>query len=356
MSSSPCVPPRGSGEVDVGSTAVQHPTMQVGTPHRISVVIPVFSGETTLAGVVAELLDLPRDWRSPDGHLLSITEILLVWDRGPDRSDRVIRQLAERDSRVRPIWLTRNFGQHAATLAGMASSGGDWVATIDEDGQHDVTAIPALLDRALAEHAAVVYAAPLGPTPHGAIRNVFSRLAKVSVGGLVGRNDPRRFQSFRLVIGEIARSVAAYAGSGVYLDVALGWVTQDVTATPVVPRSVLGRPSGYTFRSLLSHYWRLVISSGTGALRVVSLLGLALAVIGFAGALWLTTTVATGHATEVRGWASTIVIMLLTSGATLFSLGIIAEYLGASVNMAMGKPLYLIGSDPESGPLGRDNA
>jgi undecaprenyl-phosphate 4-deoxy-4-formamido-L-arabinose transferase len=45
--------------------------------------------------------------------------------------------------------------------------------------------------------------------------------------------------------------------------------------------------------------------------------------------------------------------MLLTRGATLFSLGVIAEYLGAVVNMAMGKPLYLIGSDPESGPLGR---
>lgn len=335
---------------------MEHPNTRVGTLHRVSVVIPVYRGEATLAGVVGELLDLPLDWQSPNGNLLSIGEILLVWDRGPDHSDRVIRELAARDSRVRPIWLTRNFGQHAATLAGMASSGGDWVATIDEDGQHDVTAIPALLDRALAQRADVVYAEPLGPTPHGFVRDLFSRLAKLSVGRLVGRNDPTRYQSFRLVIGEIARSVAAYAGSGVYLDVALGWVTQGVTAVPVTPRKLEGRPSGYTFRSLLSHYWRLVISSGTGALRIVSLLGLALAVFGFAGAVWLTAAVATGQATAVRGWASTVVIMLLTSGATLFSLGIIAEYLGASVNMAMGKPLYLIGSDPQSGPLGPDDA
>ena len=324
--------------------------------HRISVVVPVYSGEKTLAAVVEEVLALPTDWTSPDGHLLGITEVLLVWDRGPDSSDRVVRELAAADQRVRPIWLTRNFGQHAATLAGMASSGGDWVVTIDEDGQHDVGAIPRMLDRALAERAAVVYARPLGPMPHGAVRNAYSRLAKLSVGGLLGKNDATRYHSFRLVIGEIARSVAAYAGSGVYLDVALGWVTQDVTVCPVAPRATDGRRSGYTFRSLLSHYWRLVISSGTGALRMVSMTGVALAAIGFVGAILLTTTVAAGFGPDVRGWASMVVLLLLTSGATLFSLGIIAEYLGAAVNMAMGKPLYLIGSDPESGPLGPDDA
>jgi undecaprenyl-phosphate 4-deoxy-4-formamido-L-arabinose transferase len=335
---------------------VEQPPDQAPTRHRISVVIPVYAGESTLFGVVDEVLALPTDWTSPDGHLLSVTEVLLVWDRGPDRSDRVIRDLAARDQRVRPIWLTRNFGQHAATLAGMASSGGDWVVTIDEDAQHDITAIPRMLDRAMAERAAVVYAAPTGPTSHGTVRNLSSRLAKLSVGSLTGTNEATRYQSFRLVIGEIARSVAAYAGSGVYLDVALGWVTHDVTTCPVEPRRTEGRRSGYTFRSLLSHYWRLVISSGTGALRIVSVTGVILALLGFLGAILLVVTVALGVGVEVRGWASTIVIMLLTSGATLFSLGIIAEYLGAAVNMAMGKPLYLIGSDPESGPLGPDDA
>jgi undecaprenyl-phosphate 4-deoxy-4-formamido-L-arabinose transferase len=54
-----------------------------------------------------------------------------------------------------------------------------------------------------------------------------------------------------------------------------------------------------------------------------------------------------------EGWASIIVVLLLSSGAILVSLGIIAEYIGVNVNMAMGKPLYLITNDPASGPLGR---
>lgn len=320
--------------------------------HRVSVVIPVYRGETTLRELVTQILALPTDWSSPDGHRLRIHEVLLVWDRGPDRSDRVIRELAAEHDRIRPVWLTRNFGQHAATLAGMASSGGDWVVTLDEDGQHDVTAVATMLDRAMSQRADVVYASPQLEAHHGFGRQVTSKLAKWSVVLVAGSGDSVRYNSFRLIVGEIARSVAAYAGSGVYLDVALGWVTHDVTVCPVPQSRPTERRSGYTFRSLLSHYWRMVISSGTRALRMVSMTGFLLASIGIVLAVVLATSVAVGFTPEVRGWASTIVIMLLTSGAILFSLGVIAEYVGAVVNMAMGKPLYLIGSDPDSGPLG----
>jgi undecaprenyl-phosphate 4-deoxy-4-formamido-L-arabinose transferase len=320
--------------------------------HRVSVVIPVYRGETTLAALVDTILRMPPEWTSPGGHRLVIDEVLLVWDRGPDRSDKVIRELTSKDERVRPVWLTRNFGQHAATLAGMASSGGDWVATLDEDGQHDVAAIATLLDCALQERAAVVYAHPAEEAHHGFLRQASSRLAKWSVVLLAGSRESVRYNSYRLVIGEVARSVAAYAGSGVYLDVALGWVTHDVAVCQVPQSLPTQRPSGYSFRTLLSHYWRMVISSGTRVLRLVSLTGVLLAVIGVVLAVLLASSVALGYTPEVQGWASTIVIMLLTSGATMFALGVIAEYLGAVVNMAMGKPLYLIGSDPESGPLG----
>ena len=64
-------------------------------------------------------------------------EIVLVHDCGPDGSDAAIEALAREHAEVRAVWLSRNFGQHAATLAGMAGSVGDWIATLDEDGQQD---------------------------------------------------------------------------------------------------------------------------------------------------------------------------------------------------------------------------
>jgi glycosyltransferase involved in cell wall biosynthesis len=318
----------------------------------MSVVVPVYRGEKTLPDLLRELAKLVPDQVSSDGHPFRVTEVLLVHDNGPDESDRIIRELAHNYEFVRAVWLSRNFGQHAATLAGMASSGGDWIVTIDEDGQHNPRYMGDLLDVAMREHATLVYAEPLNPPPHGVMRNTASRGAKWVFGTLLSAGAVSSFQSYRLVLGELGRSIAAYAGAGVYLDVALGWVAGTVGHCPVVLREEGGRPSGYSLRRLLSHFWRLVLTSGTRGLRVVSGTGVVIGLLGLLMALFVTIARIT-NTIPVEGWASVIVVVLLGVGAILFSLGMIAEYVGVSVNMAMGKPPYLIVGDPADGPLGR---
>lgn len=322
------------------------------TPHEISVVVPVYRGATTLAALVAELLALAEPQTSPGGTSWRVAEIVLVHDHGPDASDAVIRELAAAHDAVRPVWLSRNFGQHAATLAGMASAGSEWIATLDEDGQHDPAALGILLDAALAEQASVVYADPSNAAPHGAGRNLSSRLAKRIVALVSGNRDVLRYHSYRLVVGEVGRSVAAYAGAGAYLDVALGWVAARSTTAPVAMREEGGRPSGYSLRRLLSHFWRLTLSSGTRALRLVSVLGVLLALGGIGLAIYFVVLRLTSGGTP-EGWTSLMTVVLVTTGFLLFAIGVVAEYLGVAVNMAMGRPAYLIGSDAAAGPLGR---
>jgi len=96
----------------------------------------------------------------------------------------------------------------------------------------------------------------------------------------------------------------------------------------------------------------MVLSSGTRALRMVSALGALFALGGVAYAIYLFVVRLISDAVP-QGWTSTMVLVLLSTGAILFSLGVIAEYVGVAVNMAMGKPLYLIVGDPKDGPLGR---
>jgi glycosyltransferase involved in cell wall biosynthesis len=327
--------------------AVQEPR-----PHRVSIVIPVYQGEHTLKGLVQEIALLSVPTRTPAGHEFLVTEVLLVNDHGPDRSDEVIRELAAAYKFIRPVWLSRNFGQHPATMAGMASSSGDWIVTMDEDGQHDPASIGDFLDVALKEGAQLVYADPVNRPPHNVLRNGSSRLAKWVFSTFLTGKSEATFQSYRMVLGEIGRSVAAYAGSGVYLDVAMGWVAGPPAACPVRLREEGGRASGYSTRALLSHFVHLVLSSGTRALRMVSALGALFAVVGIGYALYLLVVRITSSTTP-QGWTSTMVVVLVSTGAILFSLGVIAEYLGVAVNMAMGKPLYLIVGDPKDGPLGR---
>ncbi|MEO6996461.1 MAG: glycosyltransferase [Terracoccus sp.] len=328
------------------------PELEAAITHRISVVTPVYQGELTLPALAAELEALMGVQQTPDGHRWEIGEWLLVHDNGPDRSGDTIAELAQTHSFVRPIWLSRNYGQHPATLAGMASSNGDWIVTLDEDGQHDPADIGMFLDVALRDNAQLVYAEPTNEAPHGAVRNILSKSAKWVFGTFLAGGAVQTFQSYRLVLGELGRSVAAYAGAGVYLDVALGWVVGRISHVDVALRDEGDRDSGYNLRRLLSHFWRLVLSSGTRGLRIVSALGAVFGVAGVAFAVYIVIASALGKQT-VEGWTSNMVVILLSTGAILFSLGVIAEYIGVAVNMAMGKPPYLIISDPGQGPLGR---
>lgn len=322
-------------------------------PHTISIVVPVYQGAATLTALMEAIEPMTAVHATSDGRQQVVKEVLLVDDNGPDESGTVIRELAERYPFVRPIWLSRNFGQHAATLAGMASTTSDWIVTLDEDGQHNPTSIGDMLDVAIRQRAALVYASPTNAPPsHRFYRNVTSKAARFVFTKLLSSGPAVEFHSFRLILGDVGRSVAAYAGAGIYLDVALGWVTDSIATCPVTLDAEGDRPSGYSLRKLASHFWRLVLTSGTRPLRLVSMLGAVFATIGFAAALVIFLGRLSG-AIEVAGWASLSIVMLVGVGLILFSLGLVAEYVGVAATMAMGKPPFLIVTDREYGPLGR---
>lgn len=319
--------------------------MNDSVPQRVSVVIPVYCGEKTLPILIEEIAPLTFGQLTPGGIRYGICEVILVHDCGSDRSDIVLEALANQYSFVRPVWLTRNYGQHAATMAGMASATGDWVATIDEDGQQDIADIGRMLDTAISSSFQLVYAQPINPPPHGWLRNILSRIAKATTAKLLGNSKMGKFNSFRLVDGEIARTLAAYCGNGVYLDVGLFWITGRIGHCPVKLRNELGRPSGYSYLKLFGHFWRLILTTGTRPLRLITLMGfgslaIALAISGYAIYGKFFTNI------PVQGWTSLLIVVSFFSGVTLTSLGVIAEYLAVTMGIVMGKPLYVVSTKP----------
>lgn len=315
---------------------------------RVSIVVPVYQGERTLGALIDEIAPLTSPQLTPKGQPFRVTDVILVNDGAIDDSTSVMRAIAAQHAFVTPLWLSRNFGQHPATLAGMASSTGDWVVTLDEDGQFDPMDIAAMIDRAEEDGAQLVYARPLNPPPHSWWRNLGSLAVKTLGRFLAGSNEIGRFSSFRLIRGEIARSLAAYCGQGVYLDVALSWVVGTSSLQPVMFRSERGRASGYDLHRLVAHFWRFILTAGTRPLRIIAILGSVsiVAAVGISGyAIWLKLA----HAVPIQGWTSLVTVVSFFSGIILFSLGVIAEYLAMTLTMAMGKPLYLIVSGPERG-------
>lgn len=319
--------------------------MNDSSPQRVSLVIPVYGGERTLSVLINDIEPLTHGVLTPGGTPYVVCELILVHDCGPDRSDLVIQELADKYPFVQPVWLSKNYGQHAASMAGMASATGDWVVTLDEDGQQDPTDIGRLLDTALNESLQLVYAQPTNLPSHGWLRNTLSRTAKAITIKLLSNSPMGRFNSYRLIDGEIARTLAAYCGNGVYLDVGLYWMVGRIGHCPLQLRNEMDRPSGYSYSKLFGHFWNLIITTGTRPLRLITIMGFCSVILSI---------VITAYAlygkffldSPVQGWASLLIVVAFFSGATLTSLGVIAEYLAVTMGIVMGKPLYVVSTKP----------
>jgi undecaprenyl-phosphate 4-deoxy-4-formamido-L-arabinose transferase len=317
--------------------------------HTIAIVVPVYLGEETLSQLAIEIFPFTSINFTDDGIKYRIIELVLANDCGPDKSEEVIRLLALKYKFVKPVWLSRNFGQHAATLAGMAATSADWIVTMDEDGQHDPKSIAQLLNMAVTTHSQVVYAAPSEATAHNKLRDLTSLFAKKLAGFFAQSELPQMFSSFRLISGEIGRSLAAYAGPSVYLDVALSWIVKSVAVVRVNYRSERRSGSGYSTRKLLGHFWKLALTTGTRPLRYISVGGLVFALSGlmFASKIVVDRIV---YGIDVAGWASVVVAVMTIGGFTLLALGVIAEYVGLIVRSTFGQPTYLAIRDPQKSP------
>jgi len=315
-------------------------------PHLLSVAIPVFKGAETLPRLVEELSRLTVPFEVGDGVTARVAEVLLVDDCGPDASNRTIEALSQKYEFVRPVWLMRNFGQHAATIAGLASTRCQWVVTMDEDGLHDPRDIKALMGAALDQGSNLVYGKPVNTEPHSTVRNAASSaLKRLVVPLLLGKERSFYFSSFRLMTGEVARSVAAFANQGVYLDIALRWMVQESSVAEVRFREEGRERSGYRLSSLAGHFLRLIVSAGARPLRIASLIGLGSAVVGFVLVVVVFVQRLLGDI-PVRGWTSLMAAFLLIGGLILVMLGVLAEYLGAVVKRSLGAPLYVIATNP----------
>ena len=312
-------------------------------PRTLSVVVPVFRGAETIDGLVREILALQSLGSTPAGRGFTLLEVILVHDCGPDDSDVVLRNLVTECPEISIVWLARNAGQHAATLAGVAASRGEWIVTLDEDGQHDPKVIPELLDTALNSRCHLVYG--VGRAPHRLWRRTGSRLAKRVFRLASGGAGPSsEFSSFRLILGEIARYVGATAGPWVYLDVALTWSISRVTTNRVRLRSE-GRPAiSYSLTRLSQHFFRMIASLGVRPLSLIFLGGLASGVVGL-GFAALTALQRVAGVVDLPGWSSLMATLLIGFGVTLAAIGIVAAFLGVVVTIMLGRPAYTTVTD-----------
>lgn len=314
------------------------------SPLSLSIVVPVYSGQAYLADLVARQEALRAKLESSEAPIRHV-ESIFVCDEPIDGSAKVLQGLATTRPWLTVLHLGKNMGQHGATAAGMLHTSGDWVVTMDEDGQHEPLDIVALLEATVPKGFDVCYARPSSAVHQAGWRDASSKLAKRIVARLAGDPFVPLFNSFRLIRGGVARSAGALASYDVYLDVALRWFTSRVTTVELTlkdPR-VGAQRSGYTLRSLLTHLRRLLMSYHLTVLRYVMLAGFATSAgFGLLGVTLLVQKLLFPDSVPVQGWTSIFVTTSFFGGLTLFLLGLILERLSTMLTRAQGHPAFFI--------------
>jgi len=298
----------------------------------ISVVIPTYNSAGLLRPLLERLVPALR-------ALADAYEIILVNDGSRDDTWRHVEKLAGEYEQVVGIDLARNYGQHSAVLCGVRAARFDVLVTMDDDLQHPPEEIPKLLAR-LNEGYDVVYGTP-AERQHGMWRNLASKITRLTLYSTVGVKTARDVSAFRAFRTRLREAFAGYCAPFVSIDVLMTWGTTQFASVEVrhAPRP-LGT-SNYTFKKLMFHALNMLTGFSTLPLQISSVMGFAMTALGLVlFAFVLVRFIIVGG--SVPGLPFLASVIAIFSGAQMFALGVIGEYL-ARVHLAvMTRPSFTV--------------
>jgi len=298
----------------------------------VSVVIPVYNSALTLSTLIRRLTAALE-------QLGLVHEIILVNDGSADGSWEQIVALSTEYEVLRGINLMRNYGQQNALLTGIRAANYEVIVTMDDDLQHPPEEIAKLLDK-LADGYDVVYGTPQ-KQQHGFRRDIASQLSKLALQSVVGAQIARNASAFRAFRTQVRDAFADYQGPFVSIDVLMTWGTTRFAAIPVRHDARPIGVSGFTFRKLVTHALNMMTGFSTLPLQLASLIGFAFTLFGL-GVLVYVVGRYLIQGGSVPGFTFLASVIAIFSGAQLFALGIIGEYLARMHFRSMGRPHSVI--------------
>ena len=292
----------------------------------------MFNSESTLRELCARIVDVVRGAATE-------FEIVLVNDGSTDGSWATIQEIVADAPVVRGLNLARNHGQHTALLAGIRAARHELIVTIDDDLQNPPEEIPKLL-QAMVEQVDIVYGTP-ARSQHRAGRRIATRLTRAVLRGLIGSEIARSVSSFRVFRTRLRDAFGDYRGSSVSIDVLLSWGTSRYAAVSVRHDARKAGRTTYSVGKLFAYTMDLTAGFSTRPLRIASVVGLAFAGFGVALLLFVVGRAAF-QGNEVPGFPFLASVVAIFSGAQLFALGIMGEYLARMYARLLDKPIYAV--------------
>ena len=299
----------------------------------VSFVIPCYNSENTIKNVVEDIEKLTE--QRPE---CSEYEIVLVNDGSKDQTFSVIRDICKNNPCVIGIDMSRNFGQHAALMAGLNQCAGDIVVCLDDDGQTPPAEAYKLIEGL--NQWDVVFAS-YREKKHSTFRRVGSRINSLMLESMLDKPSDLMVTSYfaakRYVIDEMIKYTNAFP----YVTGLLLRTTNKIGNVEIEHRERAVGTSGYSLRKLVSLLSNGLTAFSVKPLRISSYLGIGAIAFGLIYSVWAIYNKLVNPLAPL-GWTTMIIIMLVLGGLILFTLGMIGEYIGRIYISLNSSPQYVL--------------
>lgn len=302
---------------------------------KISIVVPMYNEQESL-GILYKELNRVTD-TLPEYEF----EYLFVNDGSSDATLAEIRQLAEKDKRVRYVSFSRNFGKEAALYAGLKNATGDYVATMDADLQDPPALLPqmiAMIEAGDCDNVATRRVNRKGEPP---IRSFFAKCFYKVMRHLSHIEIADGARDYRLMSRAMVDSIVSVSEYNRFSKGIFAWVGYE---TKWLEFENVERSAGETKWS----FWKLVRYSLDGIInfsdtpiRISSYLGLLLTVLSFV-AIIIEVIRALVFGDPVAGWPSLVCIITFIGGIQLFCMGIMGQYIAKTYMEVKRRPHYIV--------------
>ena len=300
---------------------------------KVSFVIPCYRSALTLEAVVAEIRETMAQ------QLAYSYEIVLVNDCSPDNTWEVICSLCKSYEEIRGISLARNFGQHAALMAGFRHVSGDIVVCLDDDGQTPASEVGKFLEL-LKQGRDVVYA-KYSNKKHSAFRNFGSHVNEIMTRFMLGKPKELYISSYfaakRFVIDEVIRDENSYP----YVIGLVLRTTKNIDNVDVKHRQRQVGSSGYTMKKLFGLWFNGFTAFSIKPLRFATMIGIICAGSGFLYGIYTIIKKLLNPAVPL-GFSSLMSVLVFIGGMIMLMLGLIGEYVGRIYISLNNSPQYVI--------------
>jgi glycosyltransferase involved in cell wall biosynthesis len=300
---------------------------------EISIVVPMHNEEANIEHFLSRFEALFN-------KLDASYEIVCVNDGSTDGTLEVLRKQQEKDTHIRLIDLSRNFGKEVALSAGLDHCSGEVVIPIDADLQDPPELIPEMLAK-WREGYDMVYATRRTRHGESAVKRTTANLFYRLLGRISEVEIPRNTGDFRLMDRRVVDALRLMPERNRFMKGLFAWVGFKQTAIYYDRDPRLAGETSWNYLRL----WRLAVdgitSFSAAPLKVWSYLGLVLSLTALLYAAYLVIRVWL-QGIDVPGYASMMVVILFMGGMQLITLGIIGEYLSRIFTEVKGRPLYLI--------------